>query len=263
MLNGAIGRKSPGRSIVLLAKFHQHALTRVEECIAGTRNPLENEATGQSARSPKAGEDGRVQSVDTEVFMNADDAPIFGLRHRLTRMAWGITWMLLASWTQPFHGWRRFLLRVFGAKVGRGVYVAPSARIWYPGTLTLKDFCAIADHADIYSMGEIVIGRHAVISKRAHICTGTHDINDTRFQLTTAPIHIGDYAWIAADAFVGPGVTVGEGAVLGTHAVTVKDLAPWTVYIGNPCREIKKRKSFERHDEPVRGWRESRRPAGG
>lgn len=175
-------------------------------------------------------------------------------------MAWGITWVLLASWTQPFHGWRRFLLRLFGAEVGRGVYVAPSARIWYPGTLKLEDFCAIADYADIYSMGEIVIGRHAVISKRAHICTGTHDINDETFHLTTAPIHIGACAWIAADAFVGPGVNVGEGAVLGTHAVTMKDLAPWTVYVGNPGREIGKRRQFERHDEPVRGWRETRQP---
>lgn len=194
--------------------------------------------------------------------MHTVGAPIFGLKHRVIRMIWGLTWLLLASWTQPFHGWRRFLLRLFGAKVGRGVYVAPSARIWYPGTVKLEDYCAIADHADLYSMGEIVVGRYAVVSKRAHICTGTHDINDEHFQLRIAPIHIGPKAWIAADAFVGPGVTVGEGAVLGAHSVTVKDLAPWSVYAGNPCRKIGTRRVFDRNDKPIRGWREPRRPVG-
>lgn len=183
-------------------------------------------------------------------------APIFGLRHRIIRFLWGVVWVLLASWTQPLHGWRRFLLRLFGAKVGRGVYVAPSARIWYPGTLVLEDFAAIADHADIYSMAPIRIGKYAVVSKRAHICTGTHDIDGELFQLMTAPVTIGDYAWITADAFVGPGVEVGEGAVLGTHGIAVKNLRPWTVYAGNPAREIKSRRKFSRSDVPVRGWRE-------
>ncbi|MBD8892420.1 putative colanic acid biosynthesis acetyltransferase [Roseibium litorale] len=185
-----------------------------------------------------------------------ESEPRFGWRHRVLRLVWGLVWSLLASWTQPFHGWRRFLLRLFGAKVGKGVYVAPSARIWYPGNLVLEDFAAIADHADIYCMARITIGKYAVVSKRAHICTGTHDINGEFFQLMTSPVTIGDYAWITADAFVGPGVTVGDGAVLGTHGVAVKDLKPWTVYAGNPAREIKERRKFERTDVPMRGWRE-------
>jgi putative colanic acid biosynthesis acetyltransferase WcaF len=190
--------------------------------------------------------------------------PRFGLRHRLTRIVWGIVWAIFASsWTQPFYGWRCFLLRAFGATVGQGVYVAPSARIWYPGNLVLGDFAAIADNTDIYCMAPIVVGKYAVISKRAHICTGTHDINSEYFQLTTTPITICDYAWIAADAFVGPGVVVGEGAVLGTHGITTRNLEPWTVYAGNPAREIKKRRRFERHDKPVRGWREPKQRAGG
>ncbi|MCX7304379.1 MAG: putative colanic acid biosynthesis acetyltransferase [Hyphomicrobiales bacterium] len=198
----------------------------------------------------------------TEDARTLGSEPRFGLRHRLTRIVWGITWAILASsWTQPLYGWRCFLLRAFGAKVGQGVYVAPSAKIWYPGNLVIGDFAAIADHTDIYCMAPIVVGKYAVISKRAHICTGTHDIDSEYFQLTTTPITIGDYAWIAADAFVGPGIVVGEGAVLGTHGVATRDLEPWTVYAGNPAREIKKRRRFERHDTPVRGWREPKQRA--
>jgi len=185
------------------------------------------------------------------------NTPRFGWRHRLVRLVWGVVWLLLASWTQPFHGWRRFLLRLFGAKVGRGVYVAPTARIWYPANLAIGDFAAVADYADIYCMAPISIGKYAVISKRAHICTGTHDINSEFFPLVTSPVVIGEYTWITADAFVGPGVTIGEGAVLGTHSVALKDLEPWRVYAGNPLREIKSRQKFTRRDIPPRGWLEA------
>ena len=198
-------------------------------------------------------------SFDSETTAAFGEEPIFGLRHRLTRFAWAICWTLLASWTQPLHGWRRFLLRAFGAKVGKGVYIAPSARIWFPGNLVLDDYAAIADNTDVYCMATITVGKYAVISKRAHVCTGTHDVDDPQFPLITAPITIEDYAWVAADAFVGPGVTVGKGAVLGTHGVTVRNLRPWTIYAGNPVREIRARRPFERSDEPFRGWREPKR----
>lgn len=180
----------------------------------------------------------------------------FGLRNRLFRIVWGIAWVLLASWTQPLHGWRRTVLRLFGARVGRGVYIAPSARIWHPGNLVLEDFAAVADGADIYNMAPITIGRYAVVSKRAHLCAGSHDINDDRFLLTATPVRLEAYSWVAAEAFVGPGVILHEGAVLGARGVTVKDLEPWTVYAGNPARAIKTRKRFQRTDVPPRGWRE-------
>ncbi|WP_422374601.1 putative colanic acid biosynthesis acetyltransferase [Roseibium sp.] len=183
-------------------------------------------------------------------------AKSFGLKNRLFRILWGVTWFLLASWSQPLHGWRRFLLRQFGAKVGEGVYVAPSARIWHPGNLVLEDFAAIADEADIYNMAPVTIGKYAVVSKRAHLCAGSHDINDDRFLLIAKPVTLEAYSWVAAEAFVGPGVTVGEGAVLGARGVTAKDLAPWTVFAGNPARPLKERGRFERNDVPQRGWRE-------
>jgi len=180
-----------------------------------------------------------------------------GLQSRLRRLIWGITWVCLASWSQPFHGWRRSLLRLFGARVGKGVYIAPSARIWDPKNLVLDDFAAVADGADLYTMAVIHIGTYAIVSKRAHLCAGTHDIASPAFTLTAAPITIEPYAWVAAEAFVGPNVTVREGAVLGARGVTVKDLAAWTVYAGNPAREIRKRTPFTRSDEPKRGWQEA------
>jgi len=180
-----------------------------------------------------------------------------GLQSRVRRLLWGIIWFCLASWSQPFHGWRRSLLRAFGAKVGKGVYIAPSARIWDPKNLVLDDFAAVADGADLYTMAAIHIGTYAVVSKRAHLCAGTHDIASPSFTLMAAPINIEPYAWVAAEAFVGPNVTIQEGAVLGARGVTVKDLNAWTVYAGNPVCEIRKRPPFTRSDEPKRGWQEA------
>eukprot|EP00903_Cladosiphon_okamuranus_P000956 g954.t1 len=168
-------------------------------------------------------------------------AKSFGLKNRLFRILWGLTWFCLGAWSQPLHGWRRFLLRLFGATVGQGVYVAPSARIWHPGNLVLHDFAAVADEADIYNMAPVTIGKYAVVSKRAHLCAGSHDINDDRFLLIAKPVTLEAYSWVAAEAFVGPGVTIGEGAVLGARGVTAKDLAPWTVFAGNPARALKER----------------------
>jgi putative colanic acid biosynthesis acetyltransferase WcaF len=90
-------------------------------------------------------------------------------------------------------------------------------------------------------MDRITLSAHALVSQRAFLCAGTHDISDPEFALTTAPITIGPEAWIAAEAFVAPGVTVGEGAVLGARAVAFRDLEAWTVYAGNPAKPIKRR----------------------
>jgi putative colanic acid biosynthesis acetyltransferase WcaF len=92
-------------------------------------------------------------------------------------------------------------------------------------------------------MARISMGRYALASQGAHLCAGTHDIGDPNFQLRARPIVIGERAWIAADAFVGPGVTVGDGAVLGARAVAFSDLPPWSVSVGNPARFLKMRAS--------------------
>lgn len=158
------------------------------------------------------------------------------------RLLWSVTWLLFFR-TSPrlLRGWRRWLLRAFGARVGRGVYVCPSVRVWAPWNLEVGDHSWIGDEVDCYCVGAIRIGANAVVSQYTFLCTASHDIADPTFSLITAPIRVGDCAWVAADAFVGPGVTVGEGAVVGARSSVFRDVEPWTVVAGNPARRIRNR----------------------
>ncbi|WP_417247855.1 hypothetical protein [Celeribacter sp.] len=181
------------------------------------------------------GNDDIIKAKAGEIFPRAAS---FSLRNRLERLAFSVAWLLLARWTPPpMHGLRRGLLRLFGAQIGTGAHIYSSARIWHPKNLVMADDAAIGPRAQIYNMGTITIGKHAVISQGAHLCAGTHDHRVRNFQLLAKPIVIGDGAWVAAEAFVGPGVTVGADAVAGARAVCTRDLAPNTVYAGNPAVE--------------------------
>ncbi|SEQ53702.1 putative colanic acid biosynthesis acetyltransferase WcaF [Devosia sp. YR412] len=180
--------------------------------------------------------------LDSSGRIGLKGGPSFSLRHRLFRMVWNLTWSVLAAWTPPpLHPWRRLLLILFGAKLGKGARVYGSARIWYPPNLEMGDHAVIGWNVNCYCQGKITIGDYAIVSQFAHLVSGTHDIDDPAFQLFTRPIHIGRYAWVATNAFVGPGVTLEEGAVLGACAVTVKNLPAWTVHAGNPARYIRDR----------------------
>ena len=133
------------------------------------------------------------------------------------------------------------MLRCFGAKIGRSVHIYPSATIYFPWNLDVGDESAIGECAFIYNLGPVTLGKRVTISHRAHICAGTHDYTKRDFPLLRPPITIAPDAWICADAFVGPGVTVGEGAIVGARAVAMKDVKPWSIVVGNPARESKKR----------------------
>lgn len=146
------------------------------------------------------------------------------------------------------HGYRSFVLRLFGAKVGRGVHVYPRVKIWAPWNLILKDECGVANGVILYSQGKIFIGRRAVISQGAHLAAGTHDYNHPGFPLITKPILINDHVWIAAEAFIHPGITLGEGCVIGARAVVTKDMPAWMVCGGHPCKPIKERANFVSKD---------------
>lgn len=184
--------------------------------------------------------------LDTSGRVGLAGGPSFSLRNRIVRAVWGLTWALLASWTPPpLHAWRRMLLVLFGAKMGKGARVYGSARIWLPANLQMGDHAVIGWNVNCYCQGKITLGDYAIVSQFAHLVAGTHDIDDPAFQLRTRPIEIGAHAWVAANAFVGPGVTIGEGAVLGACGVAFKNMAPWTVYVGNPAREVRKRKQFD------------------
>jgi putative colanic acid biosynthesis acetyltransferase WcaF len=130
---------------------------------------------------------------------------------------------------------------LFGAKIGRGVHPYPSAKIWAPWNLEMGDHSCLSFNVDCYSVAKVEIGAHATISQYSYLCTATHDFMVPDMPLVTAPIRVGEGAWVAACAFVGPGVTIGEGAVVGARAVVTKNVEAWTVVIGNPARFIKKR----------------------
>lgn len=159
----------------------------------------------------------------------------------LYRVLWGVGYWVFRLSPRPFFGWRRLILRCFGARVGRQVHMYPSTRIYFPWNLSVGDWSAIGEEALIYNLGPVTIGSRTTISHRAHLCAGTHDYTRLDLPLIKPSITVGDQAWICADAFVGPGVTVGQGAVVGARAVVTKDVQPWIVVAGNPAREIRKR----------------------
>jgi putative colanic acid biosynthesis acetyltransferase WcaF len=169
--------------------------------------------------------------------------PSFSFKNRLTRIVWGVVNALFFRPSpKPFHRWRAFLLRCFGATVGRGVHVYPNVSIWAPWNLTLGDECGVANGVILYSQGHISLGKRAVVSQGAHLCAGTHDYTQPGFPLVTKPIQVGNHVWIAAEAFVHAGVSIGEGAVIGARSVVQKDMPSWTVCAGHPCKPIKERK---------------------
>lgn len=136
-------------------------------------------------------------------------------------------------------------MKAFGAKIGSGARVYPSVRIWLPSNLILGDQVALADGVKIYNQGEINIGSKTIVSQGAHLCSSTHDYNDPVHPIVLSPINIGRNVWICADAFVGPGITLGEGTVIGARAVICKDTEVWCVYVGNPAIKVNERKRFE------------------
>lgn len=167
----------------------------------------------------------------------------YPLSHRLFRVLWGLTWLVLARWTPvALHGWRRVLIRAFGGKVAATARVYPDVRIWYPPNLVLGTHSTLGPGVICYCMDQIELEDFAAVSQRAHLCGGTHDIDDPAFPLIPLPITIKRRAWVASEAFVGPGVTVGEGAVLGARSVAAKDLKSWTVYVGNPAKPVRERR---------------------
>jgi len=163
-------------------------------------------------------------------------------RDKVRRAIWRLTWLLLFRPSPvSFHGWRCSVLRLFGAKIGRGARPYPTARIWAPWNLVMRDFSCVADEVDCYNVAAIELGERAIVSQKSFLCTASHDYQSTSFELLVGPIIIGASAWVAADAFLGPGVRIGEGAVLGARSVAVNDIDDWIVAVGNPARPVGRR----------------------
>lgn len=143
---------------------------------------------------------------------------------------------------QVLYGWRRFLLRIFGAKIGRKVIIRPTVKITYPWKVKIGDYSWIGDDVVLYSLGDIIIGKNAVVSQKSYLCTGTHDYSKKDFPILAKKIVIGDECWLATDVFVSPGVTINKGTVVGARSTIIKDLDANSVYVGSPVKFIKKRK---------------------
>lgn len=155
---------------------------------------------------------------------------------------WWLIQNTFFSWSPQFlYGWRRFLLRLFGANIGRNVLIRPSARITYPWKLSIGDYSWIGDDVELYTLGEIRIGANTVISQRSYLCTGTHDYSCPTFDISAHPIFIGEQVWVATDVYVAPGVHIGDGAVIGARSTVLQDLPAEMICYGNPARPIKPR----------------------
>lgn len=183
-----------------------------------------------------------MNNIQSNINFDNFNKPSFSCKNRLMRIIWWIVYITLFRWTPPpLFIWRNLLLKLFGAKLGKNCHVYPKVKIWAPWNLIMGDHSCLANHVICYSMEKVYVGSRSIISQGAHLCTGSHDYNDPNFQLTTKIIQIDSDVWVCAEAFVGPGVIIGEGAVLGARGVTTKNLAPWEVYAGNPAVFIKKR----------------------
>ncbi len=162
--------------------------------------------------------------------------------NRLARLLWGMVWTLLYRPSPvPLHAWRRTLLRLFGARVEKGAHPYPSARIWAPWNLEMLAGSCLSHQVDCYCVDKIKLGRRATVSQYSFLCSASHDHRKRSMPLVTAPIEIGDDAWVTSDVFIGPGVTVGEGAMVGARSTVFRDVPAWTIVAGNPAIEVGRR----------------------
>lgn len=159
--------------------------------------------------------------------------------NKARRAVWNLAWLIFYRPSPVLlHGWRRFVLRLFGAMIGPRARPYPSARIWAPWNLEMQEGSCIGPNAEIYSVAKVTLEPWSIVSQRAHLCSASHNIREPGFALTAAPIVIGRNAWVAADAFIGPGVVLAAGAVAGAGAVVMRDVAANSIVAGNPAVRI-------------------------
>jgi putative colanic acid biosynthesis acetyltransferase WcaF len=162
----------------------------------------------------------------------------YSRREQALRVLWTFgRWLIILS-PHPCHGWRRFVLRLFGARVGRQSRIHSSTVVVMPWNVELGDWCAVGPEVFVYSLGKIRIGQRATVSYRSHLCAGTHDFTDPTLPLLKPAVTISDDAWVGTEAFIGPGVIVGQGAIVAARAVVVKDVEPLTIVGGHPAHQI-------------------------
>jgi putative colanic acid biosynthesis acetyltransferase WcaF len=170
----------------------------------------------------------------------------FSRKEKLGRLLWGVVQATIFRFSpRRADAWRASLLRLFGAKVGRVKLLRSTLRVEVPWNIEIGDGAQIGDRVYLYSLGPIKIGAHSVVSQFCHICAGTHDYERTDFPLLRVPVTIGSRCWVAAETFVGPGVCIGDGVVVGARGSVVRDLPPWSICVGSPAKPIGARRLFD------------------
>ncbi len=159
----------------------------------------------------------------------------------IVQLWWLVQSILFRTSPQFMYGWRVFLLRLFGAKIGKKVIIRSSVKITYPWKLSIGNYSWIGDDVDLYTLGEIDIGNHVVISQRSYLCTGSHDYCQTNFEIYQKPIKIHDQVWIATDVFIAPGVTIDKGSVVGVRSSVFKNIPSNKICVGTPAKIIRER----------------------
>jgi len=160
---------------------------------------------------------------------------------QIARVLWGCAEVLFRLTPRSLHGVRCWILRMFGARIGNRVHIFPTVRVFFPWNLIVGDHAAIGDRVDIYNLDKAHIGNRTTISQGAYLCGGTHDFESVRMELVKKEIWIGEDVWICAQAFISPGVRIGDGAVVGARSVVTRDVEAWAIVGGNPSRKIRNR----------------------
>jgi putative colanic acid biosynthesis acetyltransferase WcaF len=186
----------------------------------------------------EAGSSGLTMAVD---ILENRRARKWGPGELAVRVLWGSVQPLFRLSPRVFWGWRRSMLRLFGARIGHHVHIHPSVRVMIPWNLTIGDLATVGDSVRIYNLGAISIGERTCISQGSHLCAGTHDYRKRDMPLVKSPIRVGEDVWVCADAFIGPGVTVGDFAVVSARAVVMRDVPRNAIVGGNPAAYIKDR----------------------
>jgi len=179
------------------------------------------------------------------MYQNLKDFKIpidFRGKSKIVVQLWWIVEKTLFAWSpQFFYGWRRFLLRLFGAKIGKGVLIRPTAKFTYPWKVCIGDYTWIGEDCILYSLGNITIGKHVAVAHGVYFNTGSHDYQKTSFDIASNSLVIEDECWITNDVYIGPGVTIRKGAVIGARSSVYKDIPEGKICFGNPARPVKNR----------------------
>jgi putative colanic acid biosynthesis acetyltransferase WcaF len=165
----------------------------------------------------------------------------FTLKVKLLRLIWNTCWFLVKHLPRPASKLRIYLLRAFGAKVGGNCLIEKGVKIWIPWNLEISDFVAIGRNVEIYNYGKVTIGSMTVISQYSYLCTGSHDYTHSHMPLIWEDINIGSECWIASGSWIIPGVSIGNGSIIGARSLVTKNMPAWMVCAGHPCVPIKER----------------------